>query len=190
MPLDHKQHRKGPGKVIIFVKRDENVAVETVFHMHSYYSLFGVTPMEYEKMQTAGTAGAIVCQFSTRAAIESLEGYAVMRKETSMASKESRSVSVFVDLQNTPPDTPARLSAWIPHENSSGEVFEVAERSVGIVLSDLAGDRNEIEIVSAKPDDAHNFWLKCTHAVRVTGSANNQEEIAKIIGRFVFSVFK
>ena len=184
-------------RVLILVLGDGSDALQGDLRREAAMSLFGFTDSEYRNILT-GKPDVVCLPYIDPESIKSY-GFNEQKKAREsvggVTSKESHFVNIFVDTR--PTQSPAvKVSTWIPSGNPDSpdmkNALESAERTMGILFSDDSEEPREAAIAAAQEGDPHNFWIKCTHAICISGSgsAENKEKIKKIVGQFVFSVFK
>lgn len=196
MPIDAKQINTR-FRVLIFVLGNDSDALQGDLRREAAMSLFGFTDSEYRNNLT-GKPDVVCLPYRDPENLKSDEFIAQKQARESVGSvtsKESHFVNIFVDTRPTQSRL-VKVSAWIPSGNldfhNMKNALESAERTMGILFSDDSEEPREAEISAAQEGDPHNFWIKCTHAICISGaySAENREKIKKTVGQFVFSVFK
>lgn len=198
MPIELKANSPF-AQVLIFLVGPGSDELSGVLRKEATMSLFGITDSEYrDSVQAAGKGNVICLPYKDTSSLNA-EILAKLRearnKVDAVTTKESYCVNIFVDMRQSPLlRQPASVSTWIPNEESGAadmkNALDSAERTAGILFSDDFDEPREVKIAAASKNDPHNFWMKCTHAICITGSEQDKEQIKKIVNRFVFSVFK
>jgi hypothetical protein len=184
-------------RVLILVLGNGSDALMGDLRREAAMSLFGFTDSEYRTNLT-GKPDVVCLPYRDPENLKSDEFIAQKQARESVGdvrSKESHFVNIFVDTRPTQSRS-VKVSAWIPSGTPDSpdmkNALESAERTMRVLFSDDSEEPQEAAIAEAQEGDPHNFWIKCTHAICISGadSAENREKIKKIVGQFVFSVFK
>lgn len=198
MPIELKANSP-IAQVLIFLVGPGSDELAGVLRKETTMSLFGMTDSEYRDLiQTSGKGNVICLPYGNPSSLNAdnlAKQKAARNNFNAVTTKESYCVNIFVDMRQSPLlRQPPAISTWIPDGDSSEldmkNALESAERTAGILFSDDFDEPREVKIAAASKNDPHNFWIKCTHAICITGSEQDRENIKKIVNRFVFSVFK